>query len=174
MKIRSRKWLTAAALTLSAGVLGGVIYLNAQETGQNLAGEVGLHQKQQMTQQPTPAAKALALGVTAPEAKPSKPQPAADVEPFRVVPLDTEVLVATYRDWSDEQIVQELNAFEKEIDEGLYVDRANAGTLDHMDMQKFSDLLLTVDSLIQVQSERQLAELEALVDAGSPADRDEP
>lgn len=84
-------------------------------------------------------------------------------EKKRIKLLDTKPLVEAYQDLPKDQLDQEVEAIEQEIDMERFVERANRGELSFADKQRFSDLLLTLDSLLHVKADRKIRELEALV-----------
>lgn len=88
------------------------------------------------------------------------------VEKKRIKLLDTRPLIEAYQDFPIDQLEQEMEAVEEEIEMERFVERANKGELTYTEKQRFSDLLLTLDSLLHVKTDRKIRELETLVQAG--------
>lgn len=74
--------------------------------------------------------------------------------------IDTNELAAKYSDWDDNQITEEKDMIEDEINSSNYIERANAKELSFDEMQKLSDLLLTLDALISIETDRKIAKLQ--------------
>lgn len=74
--------------------------------------------------------------------------------------------VSDFRSWSDESIQSEIEELDREIDNSGFVEKANTTGLSDSEAQDATESLLRLDALIQVDSERTLAKLEAMLENG--------
>lgn len=109
-----------------------------------------------------------------PEAKaPGKAKPPTKAEIFQVEVLDTKALTAEFRDWDDDAIDKEVAFYNSRIDSARYLERLNNNELSNEELQDFSDLMITLDTLMQVKSERELAKLEEMLANGPQSATDQ-
>lgn len=161
-KSSTGNFLNRVILGAALVAVASFVYLQLAEKPIPL-GEVSHHENTARDSAEHQAAKMSPTTLAKDNPKRAVPAQTGSEQVPNVIPLNAQELIAEYRVWTDDQIDAEIALLEDEVDFGRYLERANEGQLDPDEMQKFSDLLITIDSLRHVRNERQIAELEALV-----------